>query len=87
MAEDIATGECTMIHARAFLMGFGVICTAEPTFWQRVAVVAAMSSFSSRSFLFVDVEGSGALDARVGALPMADFPHVGVADVEDLPVA
>lgn len=62
-----------------------VICSASPTTWQRIAVIGAMSSFTSRSFMFVDIAGSGALRARVGGLLMEDFPHVTVARLEDLP--
>jgi hypothetical protein len=62
-----------------------VVCTRAPTLWQRVAVIAALSSFVSRSFLFIDVEGSGALTARVGALEMQEFPHVTLGRIEDLP--
>jgi hypothetical protein len=62
-----------------------VVCTRTPTLWQRVAVIAALSSFTSRSFLFIDVEGSGALTASVGALEMQEFPHVTLARLEDLP--
>jgi hypothetical protein len=62
-----------------------VVCTRAPTLWQRVAVIAALSSFTSRSFLFINVEGSGALAARVGALAMQEFPHVTLGRIEDLP--
>lgn len=64
-----------------------VICTRAPTLWQRVAVIAALSSFTSRSFLFIDVEGSGALAARVGSLEMREFPHVTLRHLDDLPPA
>ena len=47
-------------------------------------MIAALSSFTSRSFLFIHVEGSGALSARVGRLAMEEFPHVTVARIEDL---
>jgi hypothetical protein len=64
-----------------------VVCTHSPTLWQRVAVIAALSSFTSRSYLFIDVERSGALAAHVGSLAMDEFPHVTLARIEDLPPA
>jgi hypothetical protein len=62
-----------------------VVCTGAPTRWQRVAVIAAFSSFTGRSFLLIQIDGSGALSARVGSLGMVEFPHVDMAVIEDVP--
>jgi hypothetical protein len=62
-----------------------VVCEATPYFWQRVVVVAALVSFSSRNYLFIDADGGRSLKSKIGTLEMEDFPHVIVASIEDLP--
>ena len=51
-----------------------VVCEATPYFWQRVVVVAALVSFSSRNYLFIDADGGRSLKSKIGTLEMEDFP-------------
>lgn len=62
-----------------------VVCSAHPHLWQRVITIAALSSFTSRNFHFVDIGRGGALSASVGRVRMEDFPHVTVLSRDDLP--
>jgi hypothetical protein len=61
-----------------------IICSAAPYDWQQIATVAALSSFESRTFFFVDIAGSGSLKARIGNVPMEEFAHVTLRSTNDL---
>ena len=61
-----------------------IILTGEITLPLRVSLIAALSSFTSRSYLFINLEGSEALNSRVGFINIKDFPLVDVANIDDL---
>jgi hypothetical protein len=83
--NDLALTVDDLARAGLGCRTISVVCSAQPHPWQRIATIAALSSFTSRSYLFIDVTGSGSLTARIGGLAMEDFPHVTVARLEDLP--
>ncbi|MBR1190725.1 hypothetical protein [Bradyrhizobium sp. AUGA SZCCT0160] len=75
----------TIVQAGLDCRTVQVVCEVEPYFWQCVVVIAAVASFPSRNYLFIDAEGGRSLETQIGGVKMEDFAHVIVACIEDLP--